>query len=232
MSCVLGIDTSSSELGVGLIRDGKSICSFSRYLQNSHAENISAAIEFMMTSNNIKAEDISLAGVAVGPGSFTGLRIGIGFIKGFFFGRPVKIAPVSSLESAAWAWNGPAQKITVAFDARKGLIFWAKFRVNNGRPERVTEDRIEPVEALISSLDYGDVVLTDSLGYAKSTAFTPVTAKAVIYALEDFPVQRGLACARIADFSSDNSGTLMSPVDILPRYMQESYAEKKSQLLQ
>ena len=198
MSAILGIDTSSGELGIGLADGVQGLLGVSRYMRNSHAEHISRTIEFLFASCAVKALEIGFIAIAVGPGSFTGLRIGISFIKGFCFNREIKVLPVSSLESAAMAWNNREKPLAAAFDARNNEVFWARFIPKNGALVRLHDDVLSPVERFRESLEKGDIVITDTLGNAKSTAFDFLKGRPDAYALEKFPVQRGLACARLA----------------------------------
>jgi tRNA threonylcarbamoyladenosine biosynthesis protein TsaB len=229
MIWTLGIDTSSFELGVGLFCDNVPAASFSRYATNSHAEHISQCVDFMLHSAGIGPADIGRVGVGVGPGSFTGLRIGIAFVKGFCFGRKTKIAPLSSLEVAAAALAGSAAQgsITVGFDARRNEVFTARFSVEDGSLRRDTPDSLVPASEFYASIRIADTLVTDCLGYGKSTVFATIPPAARHLALETVPVQRGLAAALLAAHMPENAGEWLSPVDVLPRYLRGSAAEEK-----
>jgi tRNA threonylcarbamoyladenosine biosynthesis protein TsaB len=228
MSLILGIDTSSVELGIGLANEHESIVGVSRYVRNSHAEQISQTVKFLLETNNIQAADISHAAIAVGPGSFTGLRIGISFLKGFCFGREVAVLPVSSLESMASAWPGLERPVIAAFDARNNEVFWAKFEPNGAGLERTSEDRLTPISELKDAIEEKNAVITDTLGYAKSAAFGFLDNRPSAYAVERLCVQRGLACARIGARLLSNQTLWVSAADILPRYLNTTTMEKRS----
>lgn len=228
MSCILGIDTSSVELSVGLVKDGQPVMAVSRYLRNSHAEHISQCIDFLLTTNRISASDIGHAAIAVGPGSFTGLRIGIAFLKGFFFGREAKALQVSSLESMAGSWHSSADNVVAASDARNNEVFWARFRVENGSVTRLTNDALRPLDQFKSSLAADDIILTDTLGYAKSAAFDFLANRRDAYPLEKNAVSRGLSCALIAWSRINETERWCTPADVSPIYMNATAAEKKT----
>jgi tRNA threonylcarbamoyladenosine biosynthesis protein TsaB len=233
MSLILGIDTSSTELGLALLTDDTVICAFSRYVRNSHSEQITSAVSFMLTANAIKAQDITHVGLAVGPGSFTGLRIGIAFVKGLFLHHDVAALPVSSLESAAAAWHGRNQTITVAFDARNNQVFWAQFRRDGESLRRLTEDELSPLEVFSGAAAGGDVIIVDSLGYRNSAVAAALNGvPAQVYELDRYPVQRGLACGRIAREKCAQTDAWHQMVDIAPRYLQLSAAEVKKNAAQ
>lgn len=227
MSWVLGIDTSSTELGVGLVHEQSAVCGFCRYVRNSHAEQLPAIVDFILHGNGIGADDIMRVGVAVGPGSFTGLRIGIAFLKGFFFGRPARMLPISSLESVAVAWPVADRDIVVAFDARQGEVFRARFSRDTNRWQRQGEDVRSSMEELNDTLTGEELVLTDSLGNRRGTVWERISGAGAIRPIEQTPVQRGLACALIASWTPDSDSRWAGPTDVVPRYLQQSRAETR-----
>jgi tRNA threonylcarbamoyladenosine biosynthesis protein TsaB len=227
MSYLLGIDTSSMELGVGLADEDRVIAGVSRYKRNSHAEHISHSVEFLLSSSGIKASEVDYAAIAVGPGSFTGLRIGISFLKGFCFGRPVKVLPVSSLESMATAWHGRERPIIAVFDARNGEVFWARFAPDGRSLKRKGEDTLTPANELKNALDENEIVLVDTLGNAKSSVVDFFKGRPNVYAVEQYPIQRGLACARIGLQTVKDPSRWTASSEITPRYMTITTMEKK-----
>jgi tRNA threonylcarbamoyladenosine biosynthesis protein TsaB len=224
MGWILGIDTSSVEMGVGLFSDCRPAASYSRYVRNSHAEQISSTTEFLLRSNGLTAADIDRCAIAAGPGSFTGLRIGIAFIKGLFFGRSVAVLPVSSLESLAWAWNGEAASITVAFDARRGEVYWARFTRDKAGLRRARDDVRTSAEEFLRSFAGEDTVVLDTLGYERSTVFNALAGRPRVWWAEALAVQRGLACARAAAAIAPDSPLWRTAADISPNYLSGQFA--------
>jgi tRNA threonylcarbamoyladenosine biosynthesis protein TsaB len=227
MIWTLGIDTSSFELGVGLFCDAVPTASFSRYVTNSHAEHISLCVDFMLRSAGVKPADIGRVGIGAGPGSFTGLRIGIAFVKGLCFGRTTKIAALSSLEIAAAAVGGASGPITVAFDARRNEVFTARFSAENGLLHRDSADSLLPAAEFYASIRAADTLVTDCLGYSKSTIFAELPAVNRRLALETIQGQRGLAAARLTALMPEMADHWLAPVDVQPRYLRGSAAEEK-----
>jgi len=227
MSYFLGIDTSSIELGIGLYKDGDPVMGVSRYFRNSHAEHITQCLDFFLKTNKISASDILHAGIAVGPGSFTGLRIGIAFIKGFFFRRNAQVVAVSSLESMAGSLHVADGNVVAASDARNNEIFWARFHVRNGVVTRLTNDELCLSNTFSAAIAESDFIITDTLGYAKSTSFGFLDNRPNTFAVEKFPMQRGLACARAASIEKDGSLRWQSVDTIQPLYLNTSSVERK-----
>ena len=227
MNYVLGIDTSSTELGIGLALGTHPVMAVSRYLRNSHAEHIAQCMDYLLKANNVSAKDISHAGIATGPGSFTGLRIGIAFLKGFFLCRNAHVMQVSSLESVAGSWHVNGRTIVCASDARNGQVFWARFNKANGATARLTGDALIPAHKFTSVISDSDIVLTDTLGYAKSAVFNFLKDRPDAYSVQDYPLQRGLSCAMIAAKKIEDAGVWKTAGQIVPEYLSSIPIEKK-----
>ena len=227
MSYILGIDTSSVELSIGLAHDSMPMMCISRYVRNSHAEVISDCIAFLLSGNKVNASDISHIAIAVGPGSFTGLRIGISYLKGFCFQRDIRVLSVSSLECIAAAWRNRSQPIAVACDARNGEVFCACFKPGEHGIQRICDDRLVTLDAFAALIPDNAVVLTDTLGYAKSVAFDFLKGRPHVYPLEQYPVQRGLACAALGACALDRSEVWTNAASVMPQYLNVTTMEKK-----
>jgi tRNA threonylcarbamoyl adenosine modification protein YeaZ len=231
MSWILGIDTSSVDLGIGLYCDSAPIASYSRFIRNSHAEHISQVVEMLLNANNVTGKDIDRVAVSVGPGSFTGLRIGISFAKGFCFGRDSMILPVSSLEILAYTAHNHNGRIIAAIDARNNDIFYGVFDAQHGNISRVLDDTVGTLDDFKDLIRKDDIIVTDTMGYARSTVFSYLSDHAAVLSVEKFHVQRGLYCAAIG------AHALFSPelwqqdtTTVVPNYLRSSAAQKPSKV--
>jgi len=223
MSLILGIDTSSTDLGIGLYRDNRPAASYSRFLRNSHAETIAAAVSLMLDNSDVAPADISAIAVSAGPGSFTGLRIGMAFVKGFCLGSTLGVLPVSSLFILAHGGLGRSETIVAAIDARRDDVFWARFRAQAGGLVRETPDLLSPVAEFGNAIQPGDAVITDTMSYAKSTVFSFLDGQPNMFPVERFPILRGLHCAAAGTAALggewvDGHGWT-NAADIIPRYL-------------
>ncbi len=227
---ILGIDTSSSELGVALARNGSAVCGVSRYLRNSHSEHIASAVHYVFECAGIGAEDVGGIAVSAGPGSFTGLRVGIAFVKGFCLKRNIPAFPVSSLECAALSWNRFREaEIVCAFNARRGRVFRARFTVSAGTMTRLTPDQLTDIDAFAQEIRPGDIVLTDQQGSSKDERFAGLNEKPGAYSLTETPTQRALACAlKISRDLSRGAARPCPAASLEPVYLCPSYTEEKS----
>ncbi len=228
MSWILGIDTSSVDLGAGLFKGDTAIASYSRFIRNSHAEHISHTIDMLLQINKVDPSEINHLAVTIGPGSFTGLRIGLAFAKGFCFGNPdALILPVSSLEVMAYSAQKSFSRIITAIDARNNEVFLASFLFNQEKLIRLTDDSVCSVEEFRDFVKPDDLIITDTMGYARSTAFDFLKQHRGHYPVEKFPVQRGLFCAQIGSQTLNDPQLWKKHPDILPHYLRLSSAHTR-----
>ncbi|MFP4163186.1 MAG: tRNA (adenosine(37)-N6)-threonylcarbamoyltransferase complex dimerization subunit type 1 TsaB [Chitinispirillaceae bacterium] len=229
MSFVLGIDTSSTDLGIGLYRNGDAQASVCRFVRNSHAEHITQAVKMVLDLSGISATQLTHVAISVGPGSFTGLRIGLGYVKGLcLFGEP-RVLPVSSLHVLAHAVGAQTgRRIFTALDARQDLIHWASFESAGTTILRLSEDKLSTADELLDTVCPGDLLVTDTMGFSRSTVFSQFEGKVEIRPAEKTPLQRGLSCCAIADSNLDSETLWQNASDILPNYLRLSAAQEKA----
>jgi tRNA threonylcarbamoyl adenosine modification protein YeaZ len=222
MSWILGIDTSSTDLGIGLCHDAGPVASYTRYQKNSHAEHIEQAVTLMLQGNKVLPGDVTHIAVATGPGSFTGLRIGLAFVKGFCFGGATPVLPVSSLHVLAHGGlSVRASSVIAAIDARRDEVFWAKFSIINSTVVRLTPDTLTPVRQFLDAIQPGDAVITDTMGYALSTVFGRLASNNAVFPVEQFPLQRGLFCAKLGATALLDGAAWKKSDDVLPNYLRD-----------
>ncbi len=157
---VLAIDTTAKTATASLCRvENQEVLPVSCASLNgtlTHSESTLPMIDFCLTSANVDINEVDVLAVSAGPGSFTGVRIGISTIKGLAFGRTgVKCIPVSALEALAGNTDDEARGTLVCpcMDARRNQVYNALFSCNgNGNIKRLTEDRAVSLEDLYTEL--------------------------------------------------------------------------------
>jgi tRNA threonylcarbamoyl adenosine modification protein YeaZ len=243
---ILGIDTSSTDLSVCLNVDGSVRSTVDRYVKNSHAEHIAGAVAAVLRLSGVEAGEVTHIAVSVGPGSFTGLRIGLSFVKGFCMMTERPVLPISSLFVLAHAAAGcglcshsdrQPQKIFAALDARNGRVHWGGFSCDGsgGRIaiRRLASDRLSSPEELLGELSRGGLLVTDAMGYERGSVFGAFAGAARIADAGRASLRRGLSCAAIAFDNIGNSGgelTWRPASRIAPNYLQMPAAEERMAL--
>ncbi len=102
MALILNIETSTSVCSVNIAKDGKKIIGKETKENNAHSKILTVFIEDIFAKANIKVNDIDAVAVSKGPGSYTGLRIGVSVAKGIAYGANKKLISVNTLNSMAW----------------------------------------------------------------------------------------------------------------------------------
>ena len=153
---ILAVDTSALTLSVALTEDKKPVAQTTLNTGHTHSETLLPALERLMDFASWKVSDIDLFAVSEGPGSFTGVRIGVSFVKGLAFGGK-KCVGVSTLEALAYNLLGFKGIISPVMDARRGQFYNALFISDGKSLTRLSEDRAISAEELEKELEkYSD----------------------------------------------------------------------------
>lgn len=156
---ILGVDTSTKIATIAVIDEEKVLGEYTLNQEMSHSENLIPMVKELLNNLDIKIEDIDLYGVAIGPGSFTGLRIGVAAVKSFahLFKKP--IVGVSTLQ--AMAYNLPHNEIVIPMiDARRDRVYTGVYSWENGELKKIKADDVVEMEDLLKGLkNYANVVV-------------------------------------------------------------------------
>ena len=153
---ILGLDTTTMAGSVGLIEDERPIAAHTLHIQITHSERIMEAIDVLLKGAKVPLRDLDGFAVSVGPGSFTGLRVGLGVIKGLAMATGRKVVPVSSLHALACNLSFAPYPICPVIDARKKEVYSALFRGEaDGKITRLTGDRLMSASELLRGIGAG-----------------------------------------------------------------------------
>jgi tRNA threonylcarbamoyladenosine biosynthesis protein TsaB len=140
---VLAIDTSNYPLGIALIDDQQVIGEYITNIKKNHSVRVMPAIENLCRECDVKPADLDKIVVAEGPGSYTGVRIGVTIAKTLAWTLQIPLVGVSSIEvlaaSAARYFPG---YVAPLFDARRGQVYTGLYRSQNGSLETVKKDQL------------------------------------------------------------------------------------------
>lgn len=147
-----------------MTRDGRVLAERTRVESRAHVVSVPALTGEALDQAGLGMRDVQAVAVSIGPGSFTGLRIGLGFAKGVAFAGGVPLVPVPTLEALAAVADVPAgTTVCAALDARKRECWAAVFRRGDGDTlERLTDDLAIAPDALAARLPPGSVVVGDA----------------------------------------------------------------------
>src|SRR5437588_2358086 len=143
----LGIDTGGPIASVGLVADGHIAATYVRS-STSHCAELPAMVAEVLDTADIRMADLSAVSVAIGPGSFTGLRVGVSYAKGLATARRIALVGVPSLDALALCAGSKLPQDAAVYsliDARKGEVYAGLYRFSAGALERVSGELLVPL---------------------------------------------------------------------------------------
>lgn len=138
---ILALESSATACSVALCEDERLIAQTFQNSGLTHSRTLMPMVESLLDQCGQTLADVDVVAVAAGPGSFTGLRIGVSTAKGLAWAGEKPCAPCSTLESVAWQLAHVDGIIIAAMDARRNQVYNAVFRARNGMLERLSPDR-------------------------------------------------------------------------------------------
>ena len=224
---LLAIECSAKPVSAAVIEDGKIISYAFSSINLTHSQTLFPIIENTLSAAKMTFSDIEAIGVATGPGSFTGLRIGIAGAKGLAQPKSLKCAGVSTLLSAAYMFKGRDAVICPVLDARCGQVYNALFKVNGEVIERLCDDRAVMIEDLVKEIK----AITD-----KKVILCGDAAKAVFVAagesenitLAPAPIiMQNATGVGLCAYDLISKGDFVSAADLTPAYLKLPQAERE-----
>ena len=224
---ILAFETSAKAGSVALLRDG---CLLAEYFQNNgqtHSRTLMKMAQDMLENCDLTPQDVDAVACAAGPGSFTGVRIGLAAAKGFAWAGELPCYGVSTLEGMAQNMACFEGIVCAAMDARRSQVYCALFRAQGGSMTRLTEDQAISVEELDKELKKytGSQIF---VGDGAVLCYNVLGAKAPSRRLapEHLRMQRAGGVALAAQAMIDR-GEAGSAAALVPNYLRLSQAERE-----
>lgn len=145
---ILAFESSATAASAALCEDEQLIAQSYQRTGLTHSATLMPMVQDLLKNAGTAREEIDLIAVAAGPGSFTGLRIGVSAAKGLAWALDKPCAACSTLESMAWQLAHMEGELCPVMDARRKQVYNARFRAEGGRPVRLTDDRAISLEDL------------------------------------------------------------------------------------
>ena len=183
--------------------------------------------ENMLKSLQLSFSDVELLACAVGPGSFTGVRIGVALVKGIAFARNIPCVAVSTLDELAENLHGLNGIIVPCMDARRQQVYTATYRGRDGELEKLTEDRAIAISELAEELRaFDEPIYLSGDGYAVAKRGLEAAGIKVESTPELLITENAYSVARIA-IRKYEKGEYMSDLEIVPTYLRMPQAERE-----
>lgn len=149
---ILAIDTSGPVASCAVMVDGRIVHSIALCHGLTHSESIMPAVEDCMQASNLSCADVDVFAAVAGPGSFTGVRIGVCAAKGLAHAVKRPCVAIHALEALAMNFYGFDGLICPILDARRGQVYCALFDAKDGFPKRVADDDAVALDELLERL--------------------------------------------------------------------------------
>ena len=218
---LLSMDSSAVTASVALT-DGDEIIK-SEFVNSglTHSETLLPMITRVMDGR--KYSELDGIAITAGPGSFTGVRIGVATVKGLAFNDDIPCYSVSTLEAIAYNFVDKNAVVCAVMDARRMQFYNALFRVQNGKVERLCDDRAISIEDLRNELKQYDKVII--AGDGAKLCFQNIELENCTLADDDKMYQNAVGVAKAAENKKSISQKVLMPV-----YLRQSQAERELKL--
>lgn len=220
---VLGIETSTLTGSVALLDTDVVVAEHTLSVSTTHSERLLAAIHRLLEESGTTLGALDGLAVAIGPGSFTGLRIGLATAKGLAHASGLALAAVPTLDALAWGVPFAAYPVCPILDAKKGEVYTAVYRHRGGELERLTEYRAVRPARFLAELDGPVCFLGDGVLAYRDLIRELMGDRALFVP----PARRYPSGACVADLGARRlaEGGAEDPARLVPLYIRPSEAE-------
>ena len=224
---ILAFETSAKAASVALMERGKLLGEAYQNTGLTHSQTLMVMAEDLLQACNLTPKDVEAVAVAAGPGSFTGVRIGVAAAKGFAWGGELPCYGVSTLEAMArnlGAWEG---YVVPAMDARRSQVYTAIFHAEKGILTRVEEDMaisLEELKEKIKNFSEPVFLVGDGALLCYNTLLEEVPG--LVLPPEHRMHQRAAGVALTAQVMMD-AGDPGNGAELTPNYLRLSQAERE-----
>lgn len=227
---ILSIDSSATAASVALTEDKKLVGEFFINTDFTHSRTLVPMIDSLMTVAGKSTSDVDLIAVTNGPGSFTGVRIGVSVAKGIAFADDLPCVGVSTLEAMAYNLTMTDCIVCAVMDARRSQVYNAMFRIRYGEVERLCDDRAIAIEELKQEINEkynGERVILVGDGSTITMREVMDLPMFVEMAEEPLRFQRASSVAMAAISRIDKGEKPLTAAELLPSYLRLSQAERE-----
>lgn len=224
---MLGIDTSAVSCGAAVLKDGKILSDVYLNVGLTHSQTLMTVVNSALANCSVKIGDVDCLAVAAGPGSFTGIRIGVSAVKGMAFERDIPVFGVSTLFALASAVGRRHCVICPVMDARCSQVYTAFFTFDGEKTERLCEDmplKLDELEERLSHFSEPVVFVGDGVQVVKKHFGNGDNFE---YFSELFAFQHGSGVAKAAWVMYNNGESPVRGDDLFPKYLRLSQAERE-----
>ena len=224
---ILGIDTSSMAASVAVIEDNKLICEYTINTKKTHSQKLMPMIENMLGLSDLNVREIDAIAVCEGPGSFTGLRIGMATAKAIAHVNDIPVIGVNSLEALAANMNLCDKKICSILDAQRNQVYTGRYQYEGTKLVEIKEIGIQQIDELLEELAQSGEqwILVGEAVYKYEDKIREIS-NIEIPAASNNVTKAGSLCS-VAKVKFDKGKDIFDCYTVNPLYIRKSQAEEQ-----
>ena len=224
---ILALETSAKSVSAAVVENGTVLCSTYQNTGLTHSRTLMPLVDGMLRSADLTCRDMDLVAVTQGPGSFTGLRIGVSAAKGLAWTLDLPCCGVSTLLAMAQNLRHMDATIICAMDARRNQVYNAIFRAENGTLQRLCDDRAIGLAELAEELK-NDETAKIVVGDGAKLCYTYLQQQGIACRMAPaaLVMQNAVGVALAAEELAAE-GKTVSAHELVPVYLRLSQAERE-----
>ncbi len=226
---ILGIESSAVSASAAIVRDGKLLSEAFLNVGLTHSVTLMPVIRQVVEQSGLSVQEIDAVAVSNGPGSFTGVRIGVSTAKGIAEPDEKKCVPVSTLEAIAFPLAFSDCIAVSVMDARCNQVYCALFECNSDGMTRLAEDDAISLDKLCEILHQYDekriILIGDGADISYKYLSDKITGISVAPPLIKY--QRASSVALLAEKKLEINDSVTTPSELVPSYLRLSQAERE-----
>jgi tRNA threonylcarbamoyladenosine biosynthesis protein TsaB len=223
---ILGIDTSTMMGAVGIVDDELLIAEMRTNVSLTYSERLMEHIDTLLKSARLTFDDIEGFAVSVGPGSFTGLRIGIAAVKAMAYASGKPVAAVNSLEALADNLPYCRHQVAPVLDARKKMVYTAIYKITDTVRRVVLPPSVITPDELVDAIEEPTVFLGEGAYVYRELLAGQLCCQA-LFAPKAYGYPSGATVA-FRGLKEIKAGNIADPMSLVPLYIRRSDAEEKA----
>lgn len=222
---IIALETATMAGGIAVVDEERVISEISLNIKATYSEKLMVAMEHLLDLSGLTINEMDAIAVSVGPGSFTGLRIGLSAAKGLSYASGKPIIGVPTLDALALNIPFSNRLVCPVLDARKGEVYTALYRPNGQFPQKLTDDMVVSPLKLIEMIKEETVFLGDGV-FTYRTLFNEQLKG--LYHEVPMPLMAPRA-SNVGMLAMERlkKGEVDDPYSLVPRYIRKSEAEVK-----
>jgi tRNA threonylcarbamoyladenosine biosynthesis protein TsaB len=221
---ILAVDTATETCSVAVVEGGAPVAELSRNHGQTHSVHLMPMIDSVLRSCRLGIDDMDVLAATVGPGSFTGLRIGLSTVKGLAFAAGKPTAGICSLDALASPLSLVSCRICAMIDARKNEVYAAEYLPENGRLAQLLEVRVLPPDQAVRR-SAGPCVYVGSGARLYRDRIRALAGRDALFAPAPLMQVRAATVGLLA-WEAVSAGRQIPCSDLLPWYVRASDAER------